>query len=173
MRRRADHEENLPAIEDAPQAHPWVSRAHEDPRRQSRDPGAEGERTRPVGRLTVLLAGARSASRRRTTTLRQRQEFEAVLGSPSKAIVSSLFIVRHLAKAAGPARLGIIASRKALSRAVDRNRAKRLIREAFRASHPELATMDLVVQVRSALARATASAARRDLAAIFGRITRG
>jgi ribonuclease P protein component len=106
-------------------------------------------------------------------TLRQRHEFEAVLTSPRKAIVSSLFVVRHLAKLAGPARLGIIASRRALGKAVDRNRAKRLIREAFRASHRELATMDLVVQVRGALAHAPAAAARRDLAAIFGRITRG
>lgn len=106
-------------------------------------------------------------------TLRQRQEFEAVLASPRKAVVSSLFVVRHLAKAAGPARLGIIASKKALSKAVDRNRAKRLIREAFRAAYPDLPTTDLVVQVRGALRQATAAAARRDLAAIFGRIARG
>jgi ribonuclease P protein component len=106
------------------------------------------------------------------TTLRQRHEFEAVLASPRKAVVSSLFIVRHLAKPAGPARLGIIASRKALGKAVARNRAKRLIREAFRAAHSELAATDLVVQVRAALAHTTAAIARRDLTAIFGRIPR-
>ena len=104
------------------------------------------------------------------TTLRQRHEFEAVLASPRRAIVSALFIVRHLEKPEGPARLGIIASKKALAKAVDRNRAKRLIREAFRASHRGLATTDVVVQVRAALARTTAAAARVDLTVIFGRI---
>ena len=104
------------------------------------------------------------------TTLRQHRQFEAVLASPSKAIVTSLFVVRRLPRDSGPARLGIIVSRKALGTAVARNRAKRLIREAFRASHAELAPTDLIVQVRGALAHASAAAARRDLAAIFGRM---
>jgi ribonuclease P protein component len=105
-------------------------------------------------------------------TLRQRHEFEAVLASPRKAIVSSLFIVSHLPKEDGPARLGIIASSKALARAVDRNRAKRLIREAFRASRRGLAKTDLVVRVRSALLHASTAAAKRDLVEIFVRIAR-
>jgi ribonuclease P protein component len=51
----------------------------------------------------------------------------------------------------GPARLGIVASKKTGS-AVQRNRAKRLIREAFRAT-PELwpAGLDLVVIVKRGL----------------------
>ena len=104
--------------------------------------------------------------------LRRRREFEAVLASPRKAIVSPLFVVRLLARPDRPARLGIVASRKALGRAVDRNRAKRLVREAFRTARHELPPADFVVQVRGALAHATRAVARQDLAELFHRIAR-
>jgi len=104
--------------------------------------------------------------------LRRRREFEAVLASPRQAIVSPLFVVRLLGRPDGPPRLGIVASRKALARAIDRNCAKRLVREAFRAAQHALPPADLVVQVRRDLARATRTAARADLAAIFRRIAR-
>jgi ribonuclease P protein component len=102
--------------------------------------------------------------------LRRRREFEAVLASPRQAVVSPLFVVRLLARPDGPARLGIVASRKALARAVDRNRAKRLVREAFRAAQRDLPPADIVVQVRGALVRARRAATREDLAAVFKRI---
>ena len=102
--------------------------------------------------------------------LRRRQEFEAVFASPTRALVRPLFIIRVLAKPSGPARLGIVASRKALRKAVDRNRAKRLIRETFRAMQTELSGVDLVVQIRGALEHAGRAEARRELAAAFRRI---
>lgn len=102
--------------------------------------------------------------------LRRRQEFEAVFASPTRALVRPLFIVRVLPRESGPARLGIVASRKALRKAVDRNRAKRLVRETFRELQLELSGVDLVVQVRSALERAGRAAARRELAATFRQI---
>ena len=102
--------------------------------------------------------------------LRRRQEFEAVFASPSRPLVRPLFIVRVLARPCGPARLGIVASRKALRKAVDRNRAKRLVRETFRAMQIELSGVDLVVQLRSAMGRAGRAAARRELASIFRQI---
>lgn len=48
------------------------------------------------------------------------------------------------------ARLGIIAAKKTLAGAVDRNHAKRIIREAFRHHSIRLRSLDLVVMVRCA-----------------------
>lgn len=45
------------------------------------------------------------------------------------------------------ARLGIIASKKSIPSAVNRNRVKRLIREAFRQHNIKLCKLDLVVMV--------------------------
>jgi len=68
------------------------------------------------------------------------------------------------------ARLGIIAAKKALPRAVDRNRGKRLVREIFREVFPSLAAVDVVVQLRSAVAKLDNATARKDLIGLFGRI---
>jgi ribonuclease P protein component len=46
------------------------------------------------------------------------------------------------------ARIGIIASKKTLPRAADRNRVKRTIREAFRQHNIKLCKLDIVVMVR-------------------------
>jgi ribonuclease P protein component len=58
------------------------------------------------------------------------------------------FVVRALPSECGGARLGIIAARKALRRAVDRNSCKRLVRETFRRYESELAGLDIVVVCR-------------------------
>lgn len=46
------------------------------------------------------------------------------------------------------ARIGIIASKRVAARAVDRNRAKRLVREVFRKMRHRLGGVDLVVELR-------------------------
>lgn len=61
------------------------------------------------------------------------------------------------------ARLGIIASKRVSPRAVDRNRAKRLVREVFRVMRPRLTGIDVVVQVRRWSPRGSVAAARADL----------
>jgi len=47
-----------------------------------------------------------------------------------------------------PGRAGLVVGRKALPRAVDRNRLKRRVREALRAARPAIDAYDLIVRLR-------------------------
>lgn len=47
-------------------------------------------------------------------------------------------------------RLGLIVPKKVLARAVDRNRVKRVLREAFRLAQAELGGLDVVIRVKAA-----------------------
>lgn len=69
----------------------------------------------------------------------------------------------------GYPRLGLALRRKALPRAVDRNRIKRLAREAFRRSRPALPPLDIVISAQSR----SANQARHELAAHLGRLLAG
>ncbi|MBI4194477.1 MAG: ribonuclease P protein component [Betaproteobacteria bacterium] len=101
--------------------------------------------------------------------LRRREEFEAALrhGRVENGV---LFVMRALARAPSPARLGIIAGRRAIQRAVDRNQCKRLVRAEFRAWVPRLAGLDVVVLCKHPISRTHRKAARQELARLFGRI---
>jgi len=56
------------------------------------------------------------------------------------------FVFFYSVRTAGTARLGILISRRHASRASDRNRIKRCIREAFRQEYARLAPLDLLVR---------------------------
>ncbi|MCL2296990.1 MAG: ribonuclease P protein component [Proteobacteria bacterium] len=74
-------------------------------------------------------------------------------------------IVAATASASSDGRVGMVVSRKALSRAVDRNRFKRKMREALRVlrvdDHP-LIRGDLVIRVKPALPREAIDAAAAE-----------
>jgi ribonuclease P protein component len=65
------------------------------------------------------------------------------------------------------ARLGIIAAKKVAARSVDRNRAKRLIREAFRSAAPNLGAYDITIQIRSDLRSELNQNVRAELAKLL------
>jgi len=155
------HETDLPALGYAPQAHPRLSRAHADPRRA----GGIARETRQ-GALTVGRLSAGRATLPRSARLLRREQYRAALSSGAAGER------RHFTLFATPngltqARIGIIASRRVARRAVDRNRAKRLVREAFRKVRNRLMGVDVVVEVRRCPARETAAAAGAEIAKLL------
>jgi ribonuclease P protein component len=77
--------------------------------------------------------------------LARKADFERLLreGSRKSRAGYTLF---YLQRAEGPARLGILISRKHAARATVRNGIKRCIREAFRLEHAALGAVDVLVR---------------------------
>lgn len=71
---------------------------------------------------------------------------------------------------ASQGRVGFVISRKALVRAVDRNRLRRQIRAMLAARHPALADIDLIVRVKAPLKRADLAAAAGEARALIARL---
>lgn len=69
-----------------------------------------------------------------------------------------------------PARLGLAISKKQVRHAVQRNRLKRLAREAFRQQRAQLHGYDLVVMARPAAAKADNARLRASLTAHLERL---
>lgn len=84
----------------------------------------------------------------RVRRIRKRADFVRIQGSPARVTTRHLLMLLSRREDAHPARLGVVASRK-VGPAVARNRAKRLVREAFR-KNPDVfpASLDVVIVVR-------------------------
>lgn len=90
---------------------------------------------------------------RHATHVRKRAEFERIQRGGERVQTARFVLILARSPASdGPTRLGITASRK-VGGAVVRNRAKRLVRAAFRQTHELFAPgIDVVVIVRRSLA---------------------
>jgi ribonuclease P protein component len=67
-------------------------------------------------------------------------------------------------------RLGVVASKRSFRRAVDRSRAKRLLREAYRLNRHRLTgDVDVVLLARSRIREAARSEVEKDLLRLAGK----
>jgi ribonuclease P protein component len=103
--------------------------------------------------------------------VRRRREFLAVQERGTRLYAGEVLV---LAKGAGAerARIGITVSSK-LANAVERNRVKRWVREAFRRIQAELPAVDLVVIARKGAPAMGLAGARRALEAARDRLRVG
>ena len=108
---------------------------------------------------------------RRSHVLRSRADFERVLRLGCR-IASRNFVLRAGPNHAAQPRLGIIAGRKSAPRAVDRNRAKRLVREAFRTASSGLDGYDITIQLRCDLRGQLNAAIREELQTLLDTFAR-
>ena len=87
-------------------------------------------------------------------------------------VSSRTFVARALRNTGEAARLGLIAGKKAASRAVDRNRAKRLVREVFRARGSACGPFDVTIQLRSDLRSHNNESVRAELRGLLDSLAR-
>mgnify|MGYP003905656179 CR=1 FL=1 len=125
-------ETHLSTIAARPQAAPRLSRPHGDQRRPQGAGTAQGQGTQAPDGSALLSFDFPKEAR-----LAKRAEFLRVY-EQGKRIEGRYMTVFVMPSRRDIHRVGITATKKAIGKAHDRNRAKRLLREAFRLSRAEL-----------------------------------
>ncbi|MSR47487.1 MAG: ribonuclease P protein component [Planctomycetes bacterium] len=107
---------------------------------------------------------------RRTDRVLHKPEFDRAFEGGRKAFAKGLVVYVHDA-AVGHARLGLVTSRR-FGNAVHRNRARRLLREAFRLEKANLPALDLIALPQPGRFPDDLAGARRALQDAVGRAAR-
>ena len=93
--------------------------------------------------------------------IRLSREFE--LAFRHKGLINKWFSIHLLASSHDFPRLGMVVSKRTINKSVDRNLARRLIREIFRQNSSQLPAIDFVVRIRRNLNTKTTTEARLAL----------
>jgi len=126
-------EENISTEQPQARQKARLSSTHGDKERPGRSKTPSSEGTQAINGSALL-----SFSLPKEARLRTRAEFLRVY-EQGRRIEGRFMTVFILPSKAGRHRVGITATKKAIGKAHDRNRAKRLLRECFRISSAELA----------------------------------
>ena len=160
-----------------------ISTEQPSARQNTRISSSHGDQERPSGAEETTREGPQKADSdplliqagrlSRSTRLRSSGEFRLVYASGKRydGHLMTAFI-RH--NGLNHHRLGITASRKVARRAVDRNRLKRLLREAFRLSGPVLDDLqinyDWVLNAKRSLLKVKVTAPLEDFHKLIARV---
>lgn len=139
---RNGDEADLPTFQNAARAASRFSRAQPHCRRTQSAP--QPARERPAASRAVAATAKRfglDPARR----LQRKAEFEHLLRQGTRRNLGgyTFYLAR---RDTGSARLGMLVSRKHAALAVERNRIKRCIREAFRLERERLGSLDLLIR---------------------------
>jgi ribonuclease P protein component len=134
-----NHEAHFSAIRRTSQAHTWLSGPHAYARRQGGDPRAACKRARAARRL--------SRAERYRKAQRLGGEAIAQILAITRPRRSGSVSVQVRPNGLDYSRLGLVVPKRLLHRAVDRNRAKRLLREWFRRNEAVPIGQDLLVRL--------------------------
>ena len=143
LQRRRCHEAHLSAEQPPPQEDARLPGPDEHQKRAPRSETQAGQRSQKIDRVKG------DASFRPQDRIRKRSEYQ-VIYDKGQRIPSGSFVLFVLRNALDRPRLGITATRR-IGGAVQRNRAKRLVREIFRRHRSEFDNVDIVVNARASL----------------------